>query len=63
MSLPAKSPSGNQYNIKHILIECTKLSNIRRRFYNVDNMNELYRIIDTKQIFNFLKTIDILSKM
>ena len=26
---PTKCPCGNQYTIKHILIECTKLTNIR----------------------------------
>ena len=41
-----KYQCGNQYTIKHILIECTKLTNIRRRFYNIDNMRELFRKID-----------------
>ena len=36
---------GNQYFIKHILIECTKLTYFGRRFYNVDNMNTLFRKI------------------
>ena len=58
-----KCPRGNQYTIKHILIECTKLTNIWRRFYNVDNMNKLFRIIDPKQILNFLKSTYLLSKM
>ena len=60
---PPKCPCGNQYTIKHILIECTKLTNIRWRFYNVDNMNKLFRIIDPKQILNFLKRTGLQSKM
>ena len=60
---PHKRPCGNQYTIKHILIECTKLTNIRRRFYNVDNMNKLFKRIDPKQILNFLKRIGLISKM
>ena len=51
---PRKRPWGNQYGIKHILIDCIKLTNIRRRFYKGDNMNELFRKIDAKQILSFL---------
>ena len=30
---PQKCPCGNQYSIKHILIECTKLNHTRKKFY------------------------------
>ena len=59
---PPKYPCENQYTIKHILIECTKLTNIRQRFYNVDDMNKIFRIIGPKQILNFLKRTSLLSK-
>ena len=49
---PPKSPCRNQYTIKHILIECTKLTNIWQRFYNVDNMNKLFRIISRYWTFS-----------
>ena len=60
---PPKWPCGNQYTIKRILTECTELTNIRQRFYNVDNMKELFGKIDPKQILNFLKIISLLLKM
>ena len=61
--LPLKCPCGNQYIIKHILIECTKLTNIRRRFYDVDNMKVFFRKIDPKQILNFLNRNGLLKNV
>ena len=60
---PSKCPCGNQYTTKHILIKCTKLTNIQQRFYIVDNMKALFRKIAPKQILNFLKRISLQSKM
>ena len=51
----SKRPCGNQFIIKHILIEWTKLTNIRRRFYDADNRNKLFRTINPKQVLKFLK--------
>ena len=39
---PSKCPYGNQYSIKHILIECTKLNNTRKKFYKANSMKELF---------------------
>ena len=36
---PPKYSCGNQYSIKHILIECTKLNPTRKKFYKVNSMN------------------------
>ena len=40
--LPPKCPCGNQYSIKHILIECTKLNHAREKFYKMNSMKELF---------------------
>ena len=40
--LPPKSPCGNQYSIKHVLIECTKLNHTRKKFYKPNSMKELF---------------------
>ena len=39
---PPKCPCGNQYSIKHILIECTNLNHIRKKFYKMNSMKELF---------------------
>ena len=39
---PPKCPCGNQYSIKHILIECTKLNHTRKKFYKANSMKELF---------------------
>ena len=60
---PPKCPCGNQYTIRHILIECTSLYHIRKKYYNVNNMKELFERIDSKNIINFLKRIGLLSRL
>ena len=60
---PQKSPFRNQYSIKHILIECTKLNHTRKKFYKANSMKELFLKIALKNIINFLKTIGLLLKI
>ena len=60
---PLKCPCRNQYSIKHILIECTKLNHTRKKFYQANSMKELLKKIAHKNIINFLKTIDLLLKI
>ena len=38
---PPKYPWGNQYSIKHILIECTKLNHTRKKLYKANIMKKL----------------------
>ena len=37
-----KCSCGNQYSIKHILIECTKLNHTTKKFYKANSMKELF---------------------
>ena len=37
-----KCQCGNQYSIKHILIECTKLNHTRKKFYKSNSMKEQF---------------------
>ena len=39
---PPKCPCRNQYSIKNILIECTKLNHTRKKFYKANSMKELF---------------------
>ena len=60
---PSKCTCGNQYSIKHILIECTKLNHTRKKFYRVNSMKELFEKIALKNIMNLLKTIGLVCLM
>lgn len=60
---PPKCSCGKQYTVKHILIECTNLTHIRRKFYNAKNMKKLFAKTEPKNILDFLKRIGLLSKI
>ena len=58
---PPKCPCGNQYSFRHILIECTKLNHIRKKFYKTNSMKELFSKIALKNIINIWKAIGLLK--
>ena len=58
---PPKCPCGNHYTIRHILIECTNLSRIRKKIYKINSMKELFGKINPENIIEFLKRIGLLS--
>ena len=60
---PPKCPCGNHYTIRHILIECTNISRIRKKFYKVNSMKELFDKINPKNVIEFLKRIGLLSRL
>ena len=60
---PPKCPCRNHYTIRHISVECTNLSRIRKKFYKVNSMKELFEKINPKNIIEFLKRIDLLSRL
>ena len=60
---PSKYQCGNHYKIRHILIECTNLSRIRKIFYKVNSMKELFEKINPKNVIEFLKRIGLLSRL
>ena len=60
---PPKYPCRNHYAIGHILIECTNLSQIRKKFYKINSMKELFGKINPKNIIEFLKRIGLLSRL
>ena len=60
---PPKCPCGNHYTIRHILIECSNLSRIRKKFYKVNSMKELFEKTNPKNTIEFLKRIGLLSRL
>ena len=60
---PPKCPCRNHYTFRHILIECTNISRIRKSFYKVNSMKELFEKINPKNIIEYLKRIGLLSRL
>ena len=53
-------PCNYNYSIKHILIDCLDVSDVRQNFYNVNN---LYHLFTNVTILKFLKEIDLYSNI
>ena len=44
-----------ELTVKHFMIHCSHYTTIRRRFYNVDNMKDLFEKVSLRRIISFLK--------
>ena len=53
-------PCNSNYSLKHVLIECVDVSDVRQTFYNVNNLTDLFTNVDT--ILSFRK-IDVYTKL
>jgi hypothetical protein len=40
-------PCNSNYSLKHVLIECVDVSDVRQTFYNVNNSTDLFTNVDT----------------
>ena len=51
------------YSIRHILISCTYLHNVRQRHFSASSLRDLFSSVPTRRILNFLKDIRIYHKI
>ena len=49
--------------IKHILIDCADLIDVRKKYYNVDCLEKLFADVAPAHIFNFLKEVNVYNKI
>ena len=49
--------------VEHLLIQCPTYNTIRKRFYNIDNMKDLFLKTQYIKIIEFLKEIQLYSKI
>ena len=49
--------------VKHILIECNFLKIIRRRHYDVTDLNQLFKTVSSKRILDFVKDIGLYNSL
>ena len=50
------------YTVKHILVECDDFSEIRRRYYNVRDMKQLFEDISPTIILNYIREIGLFHR-
>ena len=50
-------------SIKHILLECTDLNNIRSQYYDVEDLVEHFDSTPLNSILDFVKEINIFDKI
>jgi ribonuclease HI len=55
--IPVCIPCDEILTIKHILLDCVDFQQVRSRFYSCDSLEKLYKDVDPKLIFNFLKEV------
>ena len=49
--------------IKHILLECIDLKEIRERFYHASDLSELFKTVKAEVILNFLKAAGLYNRI
>jgi hypothetical protein len=50
-------------NNKHFLLECHDFSQARNRFYSVNSLKEIFNTIPSKNIIDYLKEINLYSRV
>ena len=53
----------HELTVKHILIECNFLKIIRRRHYDVTDLNQLFKTVSPKRILDFVKDIGLYNSL
>lgn len=60
---PECIPCNCAYTIQHVLLDCVDVADVRRTFYTVDSLKELFTSVAGDKIIQFLKAINLYSKI
>jgi len=56
-------PCNSNFSLKHVLIDCVDVANVRQTFYNVNNLYDLFTNVAGDTIVKFLKEINLYTKI
>jgi hypothetical protein len=51
------------FSLKHVLIDCVDVADVRQTFYNANSLSNLFTNVAGDTILQFLKEIDLYTKM
>ena len=60
---PECIPCDSKYTIKHVLLDCIDLTDIRKKYFSHNNMFDLSDNTPSDDIVNFLKEISLYNKI
>ena len=60
---PICIPCNENYSVKHFLLECHDLAQVRNKYFQVNSLNELFKTIPSCIIINYLKEVNLYSKI
>ncbi len=52
-----------KFTVGHILIECGDFAEVRQRYYDAENLQQLFREISATYIFDFLNEIGLFYRI
>ena len=56
-------PCNSNYSLKHVLIDCVDVADVRQTFYNVNSLSNLFTNVTGNTILQFLKEINLYTKI
>ena len=60
---PECIPCNSNFSLKHVLIDCVDVADVRQTFYNANSLSNLFTNIACDTILQFLKEIDLYTKI
>jgi len=59
---PECIPCNSNFLLKHVLIDCVDVADVRQTFYNINNLYDLFTNVAGDTIVKFLKEINLYTK-
>ena len=60
---PECIPCNYIFSLKHVLIDCVNVADVRKTFYNANSLSDLFTNVAGDTILQFVKGIDLYTKI
>ena len=60
---PEYIPCNSNFLLLHVLIDCVDVADVRQTFYNANSLSNLFTNVTGDTILQFLKEIDLYTKI